>query len=77
MYCLIAFNQRIVELWCHAKNFPNDPRIIGLKTLQQQGISEPVFYGDLVYIMNSKELLENLILVINAKKLSNVIKSLI
>ena len=23
--------------------------IIGLKTLLQQGISEPVFYGDLVY----------------------------
>ena len=22
---------------------------IGLKTLQQQGISEPIFYGDLVY----------------------------
>ena len=26
MYYLIAFYQRIVELWCHAKNFPNDPR---------------------------------------------------
>ena len=23
----MAFYQRIVELWCHAKNFPNDPRI--------------------------------------------------
>ena len=23
---LIAFYQRIVELWCHAKNFPNAPR---------------------------------------------------
>ena len=27
MYNLIAFYQRNVELWCHAKNFPNDPRI--------------------------------------------------
>ena len=35
---------------------------IGLKTLLQQGISEPIFYGDLVYI-NSNELLENLILI--------------
>ena len=40
---------------------------IGLKTLLQQGISEPIFYGDLVY--NSNELLENLILVINSKRL--------
>ena len=39
---------------------------IGLKTLLQQGISEPIFYGDLVY--NSNELLENLILVINSKR---------
>ena len=39
---------------------------IGLKTLLQQGISEPIFYGDLVYISN--ELLENLILVINSKR---------
>ena len=37
---------------------------IGLKTLLQQGISEPIFYGDLVY--KSNELLENLILVINS-----------
>ena len=44
---------------------------IGLKTLLQQGISEPIFYGDLV--INSNELLENLILVINSKRLSNVI----
>ena len=36
---------------------------IGLKTLLQQGISEPIFYGDLVYQL--KRLLENLILVIN------------
>ena len=26
MYYLIAFYQRIVELWFHAKNFPNAPR---------------------------------------------------
>ena len=28
MYYLIAFYQRIEELWCHAKNFQNDPRIL-------------------------------------------------
>ena len=39
---------------------------IGLKTLLQQGIPEPIFYGDLV--LNSSELLENLILVINSKR---------
>ena len=38
---------------------------IGLKTLLQQGISEPIFHGDLV--KNSNKLLENLILVINSK----------
>ena len=38
---------------------------IGLKTLLQQGISEPIFYGDLV--INSNELLKKLILVINSK----------
>ena len=32
---------------------------IELKTLLQQGISEPMFYGDLVY--KFKELLENLV----------------
>ena len=26
MYYLITLNQRIVELWCHAKNFPNAHR---------------------------------------------------
>ena len=46
---------------------------IGLKTLLQQGISEPIFYGDLVYNY-SKKLLATLILVINSKRLSNVIK---
>ena len=44
---------------------------IGLKTLLQQGISEPIFYGDLVYKL--KRFLENLILVINSKRLLNVI----
>ena len=38
---------------------------IGLKTLLQQGISEPIFYGDLVY--KFKQMLENLILVFNSK----------
>ena len=47
---------------------------ICLMILLQQGISEPVLYGDLVY--NLKELLEGLILVINLKRLIilNVIK---
>ena len=31
MYYLIAFYQRIVELWCQAMNFPNDPRIVHYK----------------------------------------------
>ena len=44
---------------------------IGLKTLLQQGISEPIFYGDLVY--KFKRIVENLIVVINSKRLSNVI----
>ena len=39
---------------------------IGLKTLLQQGISGPIFYGDLVY--KSNEFLGNLILVINSKR---------
>ena len=34
MYYLIAFYKRIVELWCHAKNFPNDPRTYELFTLR-------------------------------------------
>ena len=41
-------------------------------TLLQQGLLEPVCYGDLVY--RFKRLLENLILIINLKKLLNVIK---
>ena len=28
MYYLIALSKPIVELWCHAKNFPNAPRIL-------------------------------------------------
>ena len=40
---------------------------IGSKIILQQGISERIFYGDLV--INSKELLENLILVTNSKRL--------
>ena len=40
---------------------------IGFKTLLQQGISEPIFYGDLVNKL--KLLLENLILVIYSKTL--------
>ena len=44
---------------------------IGLKTLLQQGISEPIFYGDLVYTF--KRIVGNLILVIKSKRLSNVI----
>ena len=39
MYYLIAFYQHIVELWCHAKNFPNDPRI-----------KEPIIDGDLLKV---------------------------
>ena len=39
---------------------------IGLKTLLQQGISEPIFYGDLVYKL--KRIVGNLILMINSKR---------
>ena len=39
---------------------------IWLKTLLQQGISEPIFYGDLVY--KFERIVENLILVINSKR---------
>ena len=45
---------------------------IGLKTLLQQGISEPIFYGDLVHKFK-RILLKNLIFVINSKRLKNVI----
>ena len=38
---------------------------IGLKTLLQQGISESVFYGDLVY--KFKKIVESLILGFNLK----------
>ena len=40
---------------------------IGLKTLMQQGVPEPIFYNFLD--IDSNELLENLILVINSKRL--------
>ena len=40
---------------------------IELKNLLQQDISRPIIYGDLV--INSNELLGNLILVINLKKI--------
>ena len=39
---------------------------IGLQTLLQQGILEPIFYGDLVY--KFKRIVGNLILVINSKR---------
>ena len=39
---------------------------LGLKALLQQGISEPIFYGDLFF--NSNELLEKLNLVISQEK---------
>ena len=47
----------------HSELFVEYMYNIGLKTLLQQGILEPIFYGDLV--INSNELLESLILVIN------------
>ena len=46
---------------------------IGLKTLLQQGISEPIFYGDLVYKI--KRIVGEPNLVINSKILSNVFKN--
>ena len=45
---------------------------ICLKILLQKGISNHAFYGYLVYKL--KKMLENLILVINLKRLLNVIK---
>ena len=45
---------------------------IGLKALLQQGISVPIFYGDLVY--KFKIIVRTLIFVINSKRLYNVIK---
>ena len=44
------------------------------KMIPDQGISETIFYGDLV--IYSTELLETLILVIYSKRLSNVIQKL-
>ena len=43
---------------------------IGFNTLLQQGISGPIFYGDLVY--KFKRIVGNLIVVINSKRLSNI-----
>ena len=45
---------------------------IGLKALLQQGISVPIFYGDLVY--KFKIIVRNPNFRDNSKKLSNVIK---
>ena len=39
MYYLKAFYQRIVELWCHAKNFPNAPRISQLLLTAPKGLN--------------------------------------
>ena len=41
-----AFYQRIKELWCHAKNFPNDPRIskVDLCYLQFNEMSTWIFH---------------------------------
>ena len=46
---------------------------IGLKTLLQKGISEPVFYGDLVY--KFKRIVESLILGFNLKYYETLLKS--
>ena len=76
MLSIRAFGRRVIEIIKFEKHFLNSTTDtlelivkynIGLKTLLQKGISEPIFYGDLVYI-NSKELLENLILVIISKR---------
>ena len=45
---------------------------IWLKTLLQQGISEPIFYGDLVY--EFKRIVEKPILVINSKNSKTLYK---
>ena len=48
--------------------------IVKLQYWLKNSSAEPIFYGDLVYNINSKELLENPILVIHSKRLSNVIQ---
>ena len=42
---LIAFYQRIVELWCRAKNFPNDPRIYSHSLIRFNVSSENYDFG--------------------------------
>ena len=56
----------------HRAELSHAPSLIIRRRFLQQGISEPVFYGDLVQ-KNLKESLESLILVINLKRLLNVI----
>ena len=41
MYYFIAFYQCIVELWCRAKNFPNDPRIAMVSALISRRLVRP------------------------------------
>ena len=62
----------IIKLEKHFLNSSTDRELIvkyniGLKTVLQQGISEPIFNGDLVDKFKIK-LLENLIFVINLKR---------
>ena len=45
------------------------PEYAALKTLLQQGISDPVFYGEFI---NLDELLQSLILVFNLKRLNDI-----
>ena len=41
--------RNVFSIFCNKHLELNVKYIIGLKTLLQQGISEPIFYGDLVY----------------------------
>ena len=50
---------------------------IGLKTLLKQGISEPIFYGDLVYTCKFKRIVGKPNISDHYKRLSNVIKWLL
>ena len=57
MYYLIAFYQRIVELWYHAKNFPNDPRKkIGynINVMQQTAclVVNPITVGNFAFLFD-------------------------
>ena len=40
---------------------------VGLKTLLLQGLSEPEFYGDLVYKNSEKQLVKRIFLIISKK----------